>query len=292
MSIGILYDSIEWSNQHIADLVARAGIEADLINLDREPVDFDRIGKHALLVNRLFPSAHFRDHERAFALAPNVLRVAHGMGLAMVNSYDAFAYDWSKMCTGLALERHGIAAPSLSAYFAQLQMSDRERIVYPAVMKPECGGRSLHTYILEGPSDLERALKDAPAVPFLIQAYVEPAKGYTTRIEIVGGKVVSVMKRFVGDNAISSYHAGSVFEAYPDCPEVVTCTALRTLQLLHMDMGSLDIIETDNNAFFIIDVNGTTNFSEDNIAMFGYDPIRPIADYIISRHGDTTENRR
>jgi glutathione synthase/RimK-type ligase-like ATP-grasp enzyme len=284
MSVGIIFDSIEWSNNHLSDIIRNAGIETELINLNAEPVSFDRIGRHAVLINRLFPSAFFRGHQQAYALARNVLHVAEDMGIEMINPYSAFTYDWSKMCTGMALEKHGLPSPQLLAYFSHADQLNEPHLVYPSVMKPDCGGRSRHTYILNNEGDLEQAIQEIPPIPFLIQPYIHPTKEFTTRIEIVGDKVISVMKRYVGDNAISSYHAGSVFQDYPECPAKVIASAVKALRVLHIDMGSLDIIETDQDKFFIIDVNATSNFSEDNVAMFGYDPIRPMAEYIISRY--------
>ena len=46
-------------------------------------------------------------------------------------------------------------------------------------------------------------------------------------------------------------------------------------------MGSLDIIETDNNKFYIIDVNSTSNFTPDYLDLMGFDPIEKIAQFII-----------
>jgi glutathione synthase/RimK-type ligase-like ATP-grasp enzyme len=284
MSLGILYDSVEWSNHHLADIIRAAGIETELINLDKEPVCFERMGRHRLLVNRLFPSAFFRGHVRAFKVAGSVLHTLDDMGIPMVNPYPSFPYDWSKTCAGFALTKHGIPAPRCYAYFTEEEQLDKNSISYPCVLKPDCGGRSLYTYILDRRRDLERALGEIPKVPFIVQEHIEPTKKFTTRIEIVGDKVMSVMKRFVGETAISSYHAGSVFKDYQDCPEEVIDSAGRALRILHMDMGSLDIVETDGDKFYLIDINGTSNFSEDNIEMFGYDPMAPMAEYITTRY--------
>ena len=63
MSIGILYESAEWSNRHLGELLHRGGVEAELINLEAEPVNLERILRHQLIVNRLFPSAPYRSGE-------------------------------------------------------------------------------------------------------------------------------------------------------------------------------------------------------------------------------------
>ena len=125
-------------------------------------------------------------------------------------------------------------------------------------------------------------------MPFVIQDYIKPVKDYIARIEIVGENIMSIMKRYVGADAISSYHAGSVFKEYAHCPDRIIQTSFKALRTLDIEMGSLDIIESDADEFFIIDVNATTNFSADNVKMLGFDPIRVIAEYIFKRYRETT----
>jgi len=52
---------------------------------------------------------------------------------------------------------------------------------------------------------------------------------------------------------------------------------------LHIEMESLDLIEWQRDECYIIDVIATSNISADNVEMFGFDPIRVIADYIITQ---------
>lgn len=285
MSIGILYESIEWSNMHLCDLLHNAHIETELINLQREPISLSRILNHDLLVNRLFPSAQYRSYQGAFAVAQTLLKLVKLHDIPMINPFTAYAFDCSKMYTYQVLKKAGLPVPKYYAYFCNSEQLCYKKIHFPCVLKPDCGGRSLYTYIVNDRNELESALKEKPStIPFIIQNYIQPKRGYTTRVEVIGESIVSIMKRYVGTNAISSYHAGSHFKAYGDCPESIRQASLQALDILSIQMGSLDIIETGDHTFCIIDVNATSNFSEDNVEILGFDPIEKMAEYIISQH--------
>ena len=212
MSIGILYESVEWSNLHLCELLNGAGVESELINLETEPISLERIFKHKLVVNRLFPSAPLRGYQKAFQLAGNILQLINDHQIPMINSYQAYAYDWSKMRSDQALTKAGIPIPQCYANFSAAAEFSAINLRYPCVLKPDCGGRSLFTYILHNQKEFEEKLRKLPRMPFVIQDYIKPVKDYIARIEIVGENIMSIMKRYVGADAISSYHAGSVFK--------------------------------------------------------------------------------
>jgi len=284
MSIGILYESVEWSNRRLCELLNRGGVEAELINLEAGSVELEGILRHGLILNRLFPSAPYRGYEKAVKQAERVLQVVHGRQIPMINSFEAYGYECSKQRAGEALGRAGVAAPKIYAYFLGSEKPDLTTLKYPCVLKPDCGGRSLYVAILHNDNELKGALNEIPEQPFVLQEYIEPVKGYTTRVEIVGNGVMSILKRYVAKNAISSYHAGSVFEAYPNCPEEIIQGSFKALRAVDIEMGSLDIIESEGDEFFVIDTNATSNFSADNVAMLGYDPIQVMVDHIISQY--------
>ena len=284
MSIGILYESDEWSVRHLHDLLNGAGIDTALYNLEMDRVAMDQVLRSRLIVNRLFPSAPLRGYASAFQTAGKVLRLVKVRRIPMINSYEAYAFDCSKLRSGRALREAGLPVPNCYAAFRTPGQVDPKKLSYPCMLKPDCSGRSLYTYIIKSRTDLEKTLAEVPSRPFLVQQYIEPVKGYTTRVEIVGDELMSVMKRSAGKNALSSYHAGSVFQAYPDCPKEILQASVLALNVLSTEMGSLDIIESGNGSFYIIDVNATSNFSEDNLKMMGFDPIQIMVDYLVERY--------
>lgn len=91
------------------------------------------------------------------------------------------------------------------------------------------------------------------------------------------------MKRYIAKGGLASYNLGSKYESYETCSQTVKNTALKTMGELHIEMGSLDIIENDKN-HYVIDVNSVSNFESQNIKEFGFNLIKDMARYIISRY--------
>jgi len=288
MSIGILYESVEWSNKQLAKLLNKSRIKTELINLEENAINIDSILKHKLIVNRIFPSSIFRGYKRSYKLAVSILRIVDDNNIPMINSYRSYQYDCSKISTSYTLYNNNLPAPQIYAFFQGSVNINNYQISYPCVLKPDSGGRSNYTYIMKNNKDLKKAIGEIPDVPFIIQEYIYPDKKYTTRIEIVGEKVMAVLKRYMGKGNISGYHFGSKYEDYNNCPEAILKASKEALKYLNIDMGSLDIIETNSKEFYIIDVNSTSNFSEDNVEMLGFDPIEIMADYILKKYNELT----
>ena len=70
---------------------------------------------------------------------------------------------------------------------------------------------------------------------------------------------------------------------YNDCREEILSVSRKSLDALNIEMGSLDIIEKENGDCIVIDVNSTSNFSQDNIEFLGFNPMEKMAEYIYGR---------
>lgn len=160
--------------------------------------------------------------------------------------------------------------------FGMPEELDASAFAYPCVIKPDCGGRSTHTLLAHEADEAGRFLARAPEMPFVVQEYVEPEFGYVTRIEVVDDELPLIAKRSIGEGGLSSYHAGSTYELYPDCPDGVRDAALRAARALGIGFGSFDVIETRHGAYFI-DANSVSNVSEDCTELFGFDLMRAHA---------------
>jgi ribosomal protein S6--L-glutamate ligase len=286
MSIGILYESVEWSNKQLALYLNKFGIRTELINIEQDAINLSSILKHKMIVNRIFPSSPFRGYKRSYKFAMSILTIIKDSNIPIINSYGSYQYDSSKISTSCALDGKGLLVPKIYAYFQGNIDTIKYSISYPCVLKPDCGGRSKHTYILNSKKDLEKAILEIPDIPFIIQEYIHPDKNYTTRVEIVGGNIMTVLKRYIGKENLSGYHSGSKYEDYADCPKEIINASKHALQYLNIEMGSLDIVENKDNEFYIIDVNATSNFSEDNIEMLGFDPIEFMAKHIKMKYDE------
>ena len=228
-----------------------------------------------MLVSRVFASARFRGHDAALESMERLVDEAQARGIVMINEPRAHRYEVSKVAATRTLAEADLMTPAIIA-FGMPEGLDASAFAYPCVIKPDCGGRSTHTLLARDADEARRFIAQAPAMPFVVQEYVEPEFGYVTRIEVVDDELPLIAKRSIGEGGLSSYHAGSTYELYPDCPDGVRDAALRAARALGIGFGSFDVIETRHGAYFI-DANSVSNVSEDCTELFGFDLMRAHA---------------
>lgn len=284
--IGVLYESHEWSDYHLASELEGFGCPVEMI--DAEDADCQaRALECDLLVSRVFASAYSRGHEASLACIPTLFETAERAGVRVINPARAHAFETSKARATEELERAGIPVPHVFGVFpagalaAGLFPRDAE---FPLIVKPDCGGRGGDTFIVRDAEGFESSLSGVdPRLSMVVEEYVEPAFGYLTRIEIVGGEPALVLKRSVAANGLSGYHHGSVYGFYPECPQFVLDCAREASAVLSFELGSFDVIESQGRIAFI-DCNSVSNASEDCTDMFQMDLLREHARYIAGEY--------
>ena len=288
MTIGILYESKEWSDFALRDHIASMGASVILIDM-QESIDQDELVSCRLIISRVFASAVFRGHGKALEQMPAVVELLEKNSIPMINPAEAHYYEISKTRAKEALDMQGFSVPKLygSFYPAQIkenaEIPDLPGIEYPCVVKPDCGGRTSHTFIAHDREELRESMADTPDVIYIAEQYIRPDKGYVTRLEIIDRECVLAVKRSVTETGLSAYHLGSEYEFHPDLPGDVEDTAIKVMDLLSVEAGSLDIIENETGAY-IIDVNSVSNVSEDNTDMFKLDLMKETAAYAVARY--------
>lgn len=280
--IGVLYESDEWSDHKLAAELATALAETcgddvpTVTMIDMTHGDcMERALACDMLVSRVFASARFRGHDVALAHMGWLVDEAQARGIVMINEPRAHRYEISKVASTRALAEAGLMTPAIIASGMPEEL-DASAFAYPCIIKPDCGGRSTHTLLARDADEARRFIAQVPEMPFVVQEYVEPEYGYVTRIEVVDDALLLIAKRSIGEGGLSSYHAGSTYELYPDCPADVCDAALRATRALGISFGSFDVIETRYGAYFI-DVNSVSNVSEDCTELFGFDLMRAHA---------------
>lgn len=308
-TIGILYESDEWSDHKLArelrNALAKEGCEADVVTIDMERPDaIKRALACDLLISRVFASARFRGHEASLARMEELLPAVTSASIPMLNRESAHRFEVSKQASTAALYSAGLAVPQVFAC-AEASDIDPGTLPYPCIIKPDCGGRTTLTEILqdasqasafiekaqqctERPNDGYAATPDdehGSALPeaiaagpcptgsyskFIVEEYIEPELGFLTRIEIVDGRVALVVKRSIAESGLSGYHEGSTYAPYDDCPPELVAEAERAAKALGFDFGSFDVVECSRGAFFI-DANSVSNVSEDCTELLGCD---------------------
>ena len=330
MSVGILFESKEWSSYALEQYINDTGVAAKLIDMQGD-FDLNNLLSYDLIVNRVFASAVFREHQRALERMPEVIALLKENGIPMINPYEAHFYEISKRHAAETLAAHGFTVPKIYAVFKPSQLAERRtheyseipliqsssllspkrsnsrfeytkipptqslwltspvtiralyEIEYPCIVKPDCGGRTNYTFIVNNPEELIRCMENVPDIQFIAEEYVCPEYGFTTRIEVIDRSCALILKRSVAESGLSAYHLGSTYMAYDDCSDDIKSSVVNAMDLLQIDVGSVDIIE-NRSGYYIIDVNSVSNASEDNIEMFSFDLIKETAAYIVKKH--------
>lgn len=130
-------------------------------------------------------------------------------------------------------------------------------------------GRTTHTAKLDCAADAAAFLREAPDLMYIVEDYIPARAGFMTRAEICGGSIVLIVKRSIAPNGLSSYHEGSTYELYPDCPAKVREDILKAARALDIEFGSFDVMEAEDGKAYMIDANSVSNVSEDCAELFG-----------------------
>ena len=326
--IGILYESGEWSDYHLAAEVAARGVDVRLVNMEHAEAEREALACD-MLASRVFASAQFRGHAASLARYPQVAARAEASGIVLVNPARAHAFEASKRATAEALTAAGLFAPTVFACATAGELTemlgggpatggraaaapdgaapktaahggggsadaaggDALPFPFPCIVKPHCGGRTTYTALAHRAREVCAFLQNVPPDLLMVaQSYAAPAHGFLTRVEVVGGRCALVVKRSVAENGLSGYHQGSTYTMYANCPRKVRDAVEQAAALLGIELGSFDVVETAEGPC-IIDANSVSNVSPDCTELFGMDLMAKHADYLAERHCDVMRRR-
>lgn len=282
--IGLLYESGEWSDYKLAAELAEAGCAVRMIDMAHSSSEdaLEAAEACSLLVSRVFASAVFRGHAAAHKAMQRICRMAEDRGISMVNPPCAHFFEIDKRRAAQEMARAGIGTPRVQACGMPGEL-DPARWDYPCIIKPNCGGRTTCTSVARTVEQACAFLTSAPDIEFIVEDYIEPVRGFITRIELVDGACALIVKRSVVDGGLSAYHLGSRYELYPECPAAVRAEAVLAGSVLGIEFGSFDVIENGGRAF-VIDANSVSNVSPDNTEMFDCDLMRVYAQAIAEKY--------
>ncbi len=276
--IGLLYESDEWSDHKLAEEMQNCGLGVVMIDT-RDPLMIEAALQCDLLISRVFASALYRGNECSHQFMTQLIERMQQVDSPplLLNPALAHGFEIDKARAGDVLQSVGIQVPKIYAKGTPLELlkpgafeSWCESVSFPLIVKPNCGGRTTHTAILNNLSELKTFLATLPQIDFLIEEYIQPLNDFITRIEIVGGKVALVIKRSIGSSGLSSYHEGSSYSPYENCPGSLIKKAEMAALALGFVFGSFDIIEAEQGPYFI-DANSVSNVSEDCTELLGID---------------------
>jgi hypothetical protein len=312
--IGILYEHPEWFKPLFAEL-ERRGIPYEPLDAGR--IVFDpaaTVPSHALLVNRMSPSAHLRGRAHAIFATLHYLAHLKELGAPTINGYDAFAVEISKVAQLGILRRLGLRHPRARVINdPALALEAAEGLTFPVLIKPNIGGSGAGIRRFDTTEQLEAALHEGSLSlgidhTALVQEWL-PAEGeHIVRVEVLGGEFLYAIRVYPKPGGFNLCPADicqepSSLGAEDLCPadavpalrlrveacrppERVIREVLSIARAAHLDVGGIEyLVSARDGEVYYYDINALSNFVSDAPGIVGFDPFVRLADFLLSRAG-------
>ena len=192
-------------------------------------------------------------------------------GIRLFNSYKSIDVCSDKAQTYITLCKHGVPVPK--TMFAPLSyMKDdkyteedysgiEKNFSYPMIIKECYGSKGLTVHLVNNRCELESVLEELKNKPFLLQEYLGRYKGVDIRVIVIGGKVVSAIKRQNKNDFRSNVALGGVGEKI-ELNKDFKALSERVANLLGLDYCGIDIFIDEFNKPVICEVNSNAFFEE------------------------------
>lgn len=186
------------------------------------------------------------------------------MGITVINNFESILLARNKLLTVQTLFQKGIPVPE-SRYVSN--WSNFEKAVssldcFPLVIKKPFSRQGKGVYLIDS-IEKSRPLLDGllnTVEGLLVQKFIPPEKRREIRIMVVGESVIGAMSLIPkkGDFR-SNVHLNGRTEKI-DPTEEMSTIAIKSTQAVGLDISGVDIIEEENGALRVIDVNYSPGF--------------------------------
>ena len=288
--LAILYEHPRWFEPLFAELRARGIVfeewKAESLTLDPERTEWPD-----LVLNRMSPSARWRDHGCGQFAVLEMLRLLEARRVEVINGSAAYEVEISKLRQLEICRRCGVAAPRTRAVNCpKLLAAAAAELRFPVMVKPNCGGAGSAMQRFDSRGDLERA---AAQIDFgadnvaLVQEYHAPRGGFIQRVEVLGGEVLYAIrieaKSFNLCPADVCGLTSHKVERYEPSREIVTAS-LALARAARLDVGGVEYLEdaATGEALFY-DINALSNFVANAESIVGFNPTERFVDYLARR---------
>ncbi len=308
--IAVFYEHPEWFKPFFAELDARGVAYDRLLAYQHQFNPTERFCPHALIVNRMSPSAYTRGHGQAIFYTLHYLAHLKEIGANVLNGYDAYLYEFSKARQLGLLHRLGLRYPRArvinSPSEAPVVAHDLE---FPVLVKPNIGGSGAKIVKFNSPDELREAAQldvldlgiDQTA---LVQEFL-PAEGDSiVRVEILGGDYLYAIRLYLTAGEFnlcpadycqmppqSSMTPQLDRVSYRDLPidgytppSHVVDDVKRILAGANAEVGGVEyLVNSRDGKIYYYDINVLSNFVRDAPNVVGFDPYPRLANYVVAR---------
>ncbi len=162
-----------------------------------------------------------------------------------------------KFLTSLYLAKKGIPVP-FTIYTRSISKIESLDFNYPIILKLLSGSGGKGVMFIDSEESLRElvgTLNVEEKAEFLIQEYLRVEHPYDIRILVVGGRIIGAMKRIAKQGEIrANVKVGGRVESYAPTQEEEEI-AIKSLEVLRIDIGAVDIITLPNGESYVIELN-------------------------------------
>ena len=281
MRIYVLHENDEWLPP-FAEALDAERLPWEPWFLDGGVLDLSGPPPEGVFYSRMSASCHTRGHVRAKEHPRSVLSWLEAHGRRVVNGRRVLELEMSKVDQLTALAAAGFDVPRTVAVVGSDRLAAQAR-AFPApfITKHNQGGKGLGVRRFDDAALLERALTggelDEPADhTWLLQEYVQPAEGFITRVEIVGGVFLYALKADTSrgfelcpadacevhdEFCPAGPHAAPIFDYRPDIDEGLVGRYLAFARAWGIEIAGFEFIEAVDGRVVTYDVNTNTNYN-------------------------------
>jgi hypothetical protein len=305
--IGIYYEHPDWYRPLFAEL-DRRGVPYDALHADTHRFDpSETTAPHALVVNRMSPSAYMRGRGHLTFYTLQYLAHLDRLGVRVINGYEAWRSEISKAYQLTLLERLGLPYPRARVVHQASQVvAAADGLRFPIIVKPNIGGSGAGIRRFDTPEALSRAVDtlefgiDSTA---LVQECVPADAGRIIRVEVLNGRYLYAIRIYTtGDTfnlcpadvcqdvdggelaraacPVDAPKNGLRVEAYTPPPDIIHAVEHMTAAA-GIELGGVEyMIDARDGRPYFYDINALSNFVADGARVLGFDPFARLADWL------------
>lgn len=283
--IEIIYENEDWLS-FFETALKEIDQEYRLNNINNLELDLSQPPDDIVYLNRISPSSHTRNHNRAIINGEQYLEYLATYNRRVINDYRSINYEFSKIEQIKLLKRNGLAYPQ--TFFGSEKeplLEAAQKLTTPFLTKHNCSGKGLGIELFNTVDQFKEYLNsdrfiESPDGVTLLQEYIKPKNNRITRVEIIDGKLVyafysncsqgfelcpaDACRTDLKSAAVCEVgEGGSLFTYIPEFKHQLVSKYIEICQQVGFDMAGIEFIEGTNGAIYTYDINGTTNYSPD-----------------------------
>ena len=307
--LGILYEHPDWFRPLFGEL-GRRGVPHQKLDARNEWFDpSEAAAPHAVVFNRMSPSAYLRGGREAIPYTTQYLTHLQRLGVRVINGLDAWRTEVSKAAQLTLLEELGLPYPEARViHHPETAAAASEGLRFPVVVKPNVGGSGAGVKRFDSVEQLEEAAGQG-ALDFgidgtaLVQEFVPAREGRIVRVEVLDGRFLYAIRIYTPGDEFNLCPADVCqgvdgtelersacpadtpanelkVEAYEPPASVVEAVEAITAAS-GIEIGGVEYLVDDRDGRIrYYDVNAMSNFVADGPRVLGFDPVARLADWL------------